>query len=46
MLSSLARRGDGGLAGPAILVELGETRVSIGASASASLVTATLRALR
>jgi transposase len=30
----------------AILVELGEVRVSIGASAPASLITATLRALR
>jgi len=33
-------------AAPVILVELGGARVSIGASASASLVTATLKALR
>lgn len=46
MLSGPAWRGDGGLAEPAILVELGETRVSIGGSAPVALVTATLRALR
>ncbi len=40
------RRRDGGVPEPAILIELGETRISIGASAPATLVTATLRALR
>lgn len=46
VVSEPMRRPDRPLAEPAILIELGETRVSIGASAPPSLVTATLRALR
>ncbi len=46
VVSGSMRRPDRPLAEPAILIELGETRVSIGASAPPSLVTATLRALR
>ena len=46
VVSESMRRPDRPLAEPAILIELGETRVSIGASAPAALVTATLRALR
>lgn len=46
VMSEPARRRDIALVDATILVELGETRISIGASATASLVTATLRALR
>ena len=46
VLAEAPGRRDVGSHGPVILVELGEVRVSIGASAPASLITATLRALR
>lgn len=46
VLAEALRRGDVGSHEPVILVEFDQVRVSIGASAPASLVTATLRALR
>jgi transposase len=46
VVAEATRRRDGGVPEPAILIELGETRISIGASAPAPLVMATLRALR
>jgi transposase len=46
VLAEAPGRRDVGSHGPVILVELDQVRVSIGASAPASLITATLRALR
>ena len=46
VLAEAPGRRDVGSHEPVILVELDQVRVSIGASAPASLVTATLRALR
>jgi transposase len=46
VVAEATRRRDGDAPEPAILVEVGQARISISASAPASLVTATLRALR
>lgn len=46
LISEPARRRESASCEPAILVEVGEARISISASAPAPLVTATLRALR